>query len=63
MTCIINEFRERGLVDKDWEMEARKRDNLLREPDLYHFFYWTVMYLGRFLAGGGMMAWNPNLPA
>jgi hypothetical protein len=62
MTCIVQEFRDIGMVDRDWELEQRDQESLIRHPDFYHFFYWTVMYMGRMLTGGGMFLWNPNMP-
>ena len=58
MKIIINAWRDAGLVDKDWELEARKRKSLFAEPDIHHIFYWFCLTVGRYMIGGGYLWWG-----
>jgi hypothetical protein len=58
LQLVLAECRMRGLTDLEPTIAARRYGNLLREPDMYHFFYWTVMYLGACFSGGGMGYWD-----
>jgi hypothetical protein len=57
-TMLIEELRKRGYVDKDWELEKRKRNSLVAEPDFLHIFFWTCMYVGSVMGGGGLGFWQ-----
>lgn len=58
MTIVLNAWREAGFVDKDWELQARKRKSLFAEPDIHHIFYWFCLTAGRYLIGGGYLWWG-----
>ena len=51
LALVVQAFRNAGYVDKDWELDRRKRDSLIRRPDIMHMFYWTAMYIGRLTSG------------
>jgi hypothetical protein len=58
MKVVVDAWRAAGLVDKDWELEARKRKSLFVDFDYLHIFYWTILTVGRYMIGGGYMWWG-----
>ena len=58
MQHVMAAWREAGYVDRDWELHARTRKSLFKEPDLHHIFYWTILTIGRYMIGGGYLWWG-----
>lgn len=58
LELVIEECRRRGLVDLDPALARRRYNNLIRDMDPYHAFYWLVMYLGSVFGGYSVGFWR-----
>ena len=52
MSIVVQAMRSAGWVEKDWELENRRRRSPLREFDVYHLLFWSALYVGRISFGG-----------
>ncbi|EAN92221.1 hypothetical protein C3747_2g672 [Trypanosoma cruzi] len=52
---LIEAARKKGWHRVDWELESRTRypRSSLEEMDFIHLFYWSIMYIGSLVTGGG----------
>uniref|UniRef100_A0A7S1Q6R5 Uncharacterized protein n=1 Tax=Neobodo designis TaxID=312471 RepID=A0A7S1Q6R5_NEODS len=57
LELVIAECRSRGLTELDPELAGRRYESLVRQPDMYHIFYWMTMYIG-WCFGGGQIYWS-----
>ncbi|EAN93230.1 hypothetical protein C3747_228g16 [Trypanosoma cruzi] len=52
---LIEAARKKGWHRVDWELESRTRypRSSLEDMDFIHLFYWSIMYIGSLVTGGG----------
>lgn len=56
MEIVVRRFRQLGLTQKDWELLKRKeKTDWIEDMDLFHMFYWIVIYVGNLTTGGKNM--------